>query len=145
MALLGIKDSKGPLLRGAPHTPTRTYLKGTNVFNPIKAFKDPKDALVLSAIVGEVMCLGVVVLQNRAMKKNNQAAQAAIDSANELTGLLSNAIDRVVEISGDYDLSPEERLHLMADWAGFVQMVVADRLGEFGIDVDEMDEESAGD
>ena len=115
------------------------------MFNPIKAFKDPKDALVLSAIVGEVMCLGVVVLQNRAMKKNNQAAQAAIDSANELTGLLSNAIDSVVEISGDDDLSPEERLRLMNEQFGFVQMVVADRLGEFGIDVDEMDEESAGD
>lgn len=145
MALLGVKDSKGPLLRGAPHTPTRTYLKGTNVFNTIKAFKDPKDAVILAAAFGELVLITTVVLQNRFMKKNNQAAQAAIDSANELTGLLSNAIDSVVEISGDDDLSPEERLQLMNEQFGFVQMVVADRLGEFGIDVDEMDEESAGD
>ena len=115
------------------------------MFNTIKAFKDPKDAVILAAAFGELVLITTVVLQNRFMKKNNQAAQAAIDSANELTGLLSNAIDSVVEISGDDDLSPEERLQLMNEQFGFVQMVVADRLGEFGIDVDEMDEESAGD
>lgn len=101
------------------------------MFNPVKLFRDPKDAVIAAAVLGEIVCLGTVITQKRRMKKNNEEAQWAIDSAAEVTGLMTSALEGAIEVFGLEDATPEEKVLMMLEKFTFVQMIVQSRLEEF--------------
>lgn len=86
---------------------------------------DKESRLIFAAaIVGELFMFGVIVAQNRSMKKNNAVAAAAIGRASYVVDLMENCADSCVDVLNDPLLSDEERRSLMADQFSFIQIAI---------------------
>ena len=84
--------------------------------------------LVAVSLVSQAVLLGVIVLQNKAMKKTNAEAAEVVDSAHEMCGIVENAVDSTVALLERDDLEYEEKLQGIHDQFTFVQTVVHTRL-----------------
>lgn len=85
-------------------------------------------SMFFAGLAGQAILFTIVVAQNRVMKKNNAEAKKAIDSADELRGLMSNGIDSVATILGRDDLDYEEKIMEMHNEFSFINTIVHDKL-----------------
>jgi hypothetical protein len=92
-----------------------------------------RDTTLIAAagFFGQAILLGVVIAQNRSMKKNNAEAAKAVESVGELQGMLNNAIDSTVTILSNDELDFDGKLKAMHEQFSFVHHVVNTRLEEF--------------